>query len=273
MRCGQATAGLGRLGGEVWLQIGIFWRHPLGALSCVILPVVLLPLLNAIYPNVRVVLSRHDVTGRVGWGGELVSLEEYLVPTLAAFGVATACYASLGLRVAVARAQGVLARVWLSPLPPGVYVAGWLGAAVVVGLAVAFTTATIGWMLYGVMPQPDQILLAGASLLLGSVAFCALGLATVASVRNAQTAPAVVLTLLFPMVIVSNVFYVPGQAPTWLSRIGELLPLEPFRGLLVDVYAPALTLETKLVYVLILGTWGLVGCFVAARAFTWLPRR
>src|SRR5207302_5298463 len=129
---------------EVGVHTRAFWRNPVAAFGMLLLPVVLLPLGHAINSKTLVLLpgtvtpravqfsggTATSVGAFVGSGGLVpgaASYDQYLVPVLAAFGVATACFGNLVIRLTAAREQGVLKRLRAAPIPGWVHLAGRIG--------------------------------------------------------------------------------------------------------------------------------------------------
>ena len=65
------------------------------------------------------------------------------------------------------------------------------------------------------------------SLIVGTAAFCALGVAVAAVIPHADAAPAIVNGILFPILFVSGVFF-PVQDDSVLTRIGDIFPVRHF---------------------------------------------
>lgn len=261
---------------EVRYEVRLFVRHPAAVAAVLLLPVVLLVLLHSLYSDITVPLSRlRDVgpaeAGATGLLAQRVAFDWYLTPALAAFGVTAACYATLGLRLSVARDRGIPKQARLAPVAPATYVGGWIGLGVFVGMLVGSVTALAGWAFYDVGPPsrgvPVAVLVTG----LLSACFCALGVATASVVRSAQNAPAVVLGVLLPLAVLSNVFYVPGQAPAWFDTVGRLLPLEPARAAMTAAFNGVSGSGARLEDIIPLVVWSIVGAVVSVRAWSWIP--
>ncbi len=94
-------------------------RDPLSVFFAVVFPLLLLIFFSAVYGR--------DAT----WGG--LPLPQYLAAVFSVYGVAVMSYVNLSSLVAEDRSRLVLKRLRGTPLPPGAYLAGRIGAAVVLG--------------------------------------------------------------------------------------------------------------------------------------------
>lgn len=265
---------------EIRHQHRVFWRNPVAICFTLALPVLTLPLLQAI--NQGAFVDTPAASGFIPDGftrgdvevasqyvtGLRVPFAQYLAPMSAAYAVAIACMAHLANRTAIARDLGILKRVRGTPLPASVYVAGLVGASIT--LAVLMAVAAVG---VGVVAWDVQVigrLLPGASvaLLVGVVTFCALGLGLGTLVPNSTAAPAITYSLLVPLGMLSSVFFPPEIAPDWMHDLGSALPLQPFgqalfAGFSPDTASPGI-LWGELAKV---AAWGAVGVVVTIRGF------
>jgi ABC-2 type transport system permease protein len=272
---------------EVGVQTRAFWRNPIATVGMVLLPVVLLPLAHAINSKTLVLLpgSPASTTGwtvSVGTGGRVIGFgsngssllgapyDQYLVPVLAAFGVATACFGNLVIRLTVAREQGVLKRLRAAPIPTWVHLAGRVGSSVLVGLWVAVTTLAVGVALYSVRVPWTRMAIALLATVLAAAAFCALGFLLASVLPNGDAAPPVVLAVLFPLAFVSNVYFPPQVSPAWMRSVAAWLPLEPYTTSVATAFNPTASGApwSKLGA---LSLWATVSVVAALWLFRWTP--
>lgn len=265
---------------EIRHQHRVFWRNPVSIAFTIALPLVTLPLLEAINrgafvetPAARFVLAQAPPGGwerSAGWVlmGLHVPFAQYLAPVSAAYAVAIACIANLATRTAVTRDLGILKRVRGTPLPAGLYVAGQVGASVSLAALMVAGAIGIGVVAWDVELVPRLLPAAVLVLLVGVASFCALGLALGSLLPNASAAPAVSYTMLLPLGLLSAVFFPPQIAPGWMRDLGGILPLQPFGQALFATFSPDTAapgiLWAELAKVV---AWGALGAAVAARRF------
>lgn len=150
------------------------------------------------------------LSGSRATGGRDVALP--LLGTYGAFGVIGAALFSFGVGVAVERAQGWLLVKRAAPMPPLVYVLGKVGASMVFCGVVVVSLALCGTLLAGVRLSAEQWASLTGALVLGSIPFCAIGLA-VGFAAGPNSAPGFV-----------NLFHLPGAFAGGLWMPLEILP-------------------------------------------------
>ena len=108
-------------------------------------------------------------------------------------------------------------------------------------------------------------------LLVGAASFAALGLAVTSVIPNADASPAVVNATILPLLFLSGIFIPLGDnSPAWIRWVGRIFPVRHFAD---GMSAGFLGLTFKWSDVLIVAAWGLAGLILAARFFSWEPRR
>ena len=108
-------------------------------------------------------------------------------------------------------------------------------------------------------------------LVVGAAAFCALGLAITAVIPNADASLAIVNAAILPLLFLSGIFIPFGNGtPGWIEWIARIFPVKHFAD---GMGAGFLNLPFKWRGVLVVAAWGVAGLIVAARFFTWEPRR
>ena len=150
------------------------------------------------------------LSGTRATGGRNIALP--LLATYGAFGVIGAALFSFGVGVAVERAQGWLLLKRATPMPPIVYVLGKVCASMAFCGVIVLALALCGTLLAGVRLSAGQWVLLTGVLMLGSVPFCALGLA-VGFAAGPNSAPGFV-----------NLVHLPGAFAGGLWLPIEVLP-------------------------------------------------
>lgn len=207
-------------------------------------------------------------------GGELSDgspTSTYFTPAIAVFALVTATFTNLAIGTAMARDNGVLKRVYGSPMPLSAYVTGRVLSATLLGLASVVIMLLIGAVAYGVAIPWGRMPLFLLILLIGAAAFSALGVALAMLTPTARAAPAVANAVVLPLVFISGIFFPLADAPGWLQTAARLLPLGPFVEAAVDQFVTSLVEGSIWDRVGIMVAWGLVGVALATRFFRWEP--
>ncbi len=209
-------------------------------------------------------------------GGELSDgspASTYFTPAIAVFALVTATFTNLAIGTAMARDNGVLKRVYGSPMPLSAYVTGRVLSATLLGLASVVVMLVIGALAYGVSIPWDRMPMFFLVLLVGAAAFSALGVAVAMLTPTARAAPAVANAVVLPLVFISGIFFPLVDAPSWLQAAARVLPLAPFVEAAVDQFIPSLVSGPIWGRIGVVAAWGLVGVALAVRFFRWEPSR
>lgn len=201
-----------------------------------------------------------------------VRLLAFAAPALAVYGVAVAAYADFSERVALLRDRGVLKRVRGTPLPAWAYVAGRMGATVLVALASLVITMTVGVVFFDANIVPRMLGGVVVTVALGIGTFTALGLALAAVVARAESVPTIANATLLPLAFFSDIFLL-GDTPRWMEIIGWLFPLKHFVNAVADGFNPTIPGAGFFMdHLLVMAVWCAVAVWLALRFFTWQPR-
>jgi ABC-2 type transport system permease protein len=206
----------------------------------------------------------------------------YFVGAMAAFGVVSACFTNIAIQTTFNRDAGILKRLRGTPLPPGAYMGARVLHAMIVGAILVVITLLFGMIAYGSpLPTGTPLLEFIVTFLIGSLSFAALALALTAVIPNADAAPPIVNAAILPLLFLSGIFIPLGDdAPVWMTTIADIFPVKHFADAMRAGFLGNLTtragdraLSFDWLDVAIVAAWGLVGLALAARYFSWEPRR
>lgn len=151
------------------------------------------------------------------------SMASYLLGTYSVFGIMGAALMGIGAGLAVERDLGWLQLKRASPMPAAAHLAAKMTAAVLLGLMIVLMLLGLGFAFGGVrMPWSTGLALAG-TLALGSVPFCALGLA-IGYFAGAQSVHAIVNLFYLPMAFCSGLWIPVNFLPKFLQSAAPALP-------------------------------------------------
>ncbi len=241
-----------------------FWRNPAAAFFTFAFPLMFLVIFNLIFGNNEV--------GEVD--GEPVNGSTFYVPAIAAFSVITACFTNMSISVVFLRDEGILKRVRGTPLPATSYLLARVLHSTFIAAVLVLIVSVAGALFYDVKLPTDDLAELLLIVLVGAAAFSALGLAHTSIVPNADAAPPVVNATILPLLFISDVFIPLQNPPEWMEVAGKIFPVRHFSDAMQYAFFPpegstGLNLESLGV----LAAWGLLGLLVAAKRFSWEPKR
>jgi ABC-2 type transport system permease protein len=241
-------------------RVRITLRVPRATFFTFIFPLMFLLIFSALNGNAMVAAPG-------GSGGE-VRFAQFYTPSIGIFGLTMACYSSVIFGLTNARDTGLLKRVRGTPLPMPAYLASWLTAAVITGIASVVLMFVIAVPAFGVKIYPENLPAAAFTLLLGAATLAALGLAVASLVRSADQAMPVAQITFLPLSFISGIWFPLDGAPDWLVTIAHIFPLYH----LVDAFDACFVPQTTgggwaWNHLAVIAAWGIGGLFVAIRRF------
>ncbi len=240
-----------------------FWRNPASAFFTFAFPLMFLVIFTSLLGSGTVLVD-----------GVRINQSTYYVAAMATFAVITACYTNIAMSVTFQRDAGILKRTRGTPLPGWSYLTGRVLHAMVISILLVILTTAFGVAFYdATVPAGMQLLEFGAVLVVGAMSFCALGLALTAAIPNADAAPAIVNATILPLLFLSGIFIpIQDSSPEWIKFVGRIFPVRHFADAMrAGFYGAPFRFAWH--DVVVIGAWGLAGLIVAARFFSWEPRR
>jgi len=240
---------------EVRGQLLLYVRSKELAFFTFLLPLIMFVLLGSTYGDNR-------IDGLRG--------ANFLEAGMLGYGVVSTAFAGLAIFMVIRRESGILKRVRATPLPGSAYIMAVLASTLVAFALSSACMIAIGRGLFAV-PLPARWISLVLTLLLGALAFAALGLGMTVVVRSAEGASATVNAVDLPMAFISGSFFSPHSFPPFRRAIANVLPLTYFIRLTRDVMLHGHQVWTSWRDVAIVAAWGAFGAVVAFRRFRWEP--
>jgi ABC-2 type transport system permease protein len=193
---------------------------------------------------------------------------------LAVLGVTTTAWVTHGIGLVAAREAGVLKRWRATPLPPWCYLAGRIGATVLVAAAAAAVTVAIGVARYDTRLDAGAAVGVLVAVGLGALAWAAAATALTGVIPNVESASPILTLTYLPVILVSGTFGALAGEPHWLTTLAGFLPAQP----MIDATARALGHTSGPPVVpghdlIVLTGWAAAGLVASLMAFRWAPNR
>jgi ABC-2 type transport system permease protein len=237
-----------------------FWRNPAAVFFTVGFPVVLLLIFATVFGDQTI-----DVRGGI-------DTTAYYVPAIITLSVISATMQSLAMTLVIAREDGRLKRGRGTPMPPWVFIAGRIGNSIVVALMMLGLIAALGRVLYGVAIPWEQLPEIVVVLLVGSAAFCCLGIALTAAIPSQDAAAPIVNALLLPLYFLSGIFIPDDELPQGVIDFANHFPVRDFFQAFFDAYIPGGGSGLDWGNLAVVAIWGVAGLLLSIRFFRWTPR-
>jgi ABC-2 type transport system permease protein len=241
-----------------------FWRNPASAFFTFAFPLMFLVIFTSLLGTGRLEVAP----------GIFIEQDRYYVAAMGTFAVISATYTNLAISITFSRDAGILKRTRGTPLPAWIYLTGRVMHAVLISLLLVIITAAFGVVFYGTgIPTGSALGEYLITVIVGAMAFSALGLATTGIVPNADAAPPIVNAIILPLLFLSGIF-IPLQesSPQWMKTVGDLFPVKHFaEATMGSFYGAPLPFQWS--DVAVVAAWGVAGLLVAPRYFSWEPRK
>ena len=238
-----------------------FWRNPASAFFTFVFPLMFLVIFTSLLGHSTVHI-----------GSKTVNTSTYYVASMGAFAAIGACFNNIAAAITFQREEGVLKRTHGTPLPGAAFLGARVLHAVFISVVLVAITAVFGRFAYqATLPTGLPLVQFIVMVLVGSAAFCALGLALAGSIPNADAAVPIVNAVALPVEFLSGIF-IPftNTTPSWILWIARIFPVRHF---VLGMQAAFLGTPFSWTDVLIVAAWGVGGMLLAVRYFHWDPRQ
>jgi ABC-2 type transport system permease protein len=238
-----------------------FWRNPASAFFTFAFPLMFLVIFTALLGHYTVRI-----------GARTIDTSTYYVASMATFAAITACFNNIAMGLSFQREDGVLKRTNGTPLPAASFIGARILHAVFISVLLVVLTAAFGRAFYHAsIPAGLSLLRFAIAILVGSAAFCALGMALTAVVPNADAAGPIVNAVILPVEFLSGIFIAFGNnTPDWILWVARVFPVRHFA---LSMQAGFLGTAFSWTDVLVVAAWGVAGLLLAIRFFSWEPRK
>jgi ABC-2 type transport system permease protein len=161
------------------------------------------------------------VLGRQSAGG--ISMSRYLLPTYGTFGVMGTALFGTASALSAERGLGWLQVKRASPMPPLAYFAGKIVMTMIFSSAVIFLLLALGMTFGGVHLSGIDVLKLVVTLVVGSLPFCAMGLA-LGYFIGPNSAPSVINLIYLPLSFCSGLWIPILFLPHFMQQLARFLP-------------------------------------------------
>jgi ABC-2 type transport system permease protein len=238
----------------------VFWRSPAAVFFTVMFPVIFLLLFASLFGDQEIESLGIDAA-------------TYYVPGIITLAVVSATLVNVSMRMVEMRESGRLKRMHGTPLPTWAYFGGRIGNSFVVSVLMVVIVTLLGRVLYGVEVPTETIPALLVTLIVGTFAFCSLGLALSIATPSEQAAPPITNFTVLPLYFLSGVFVPESEIPDGVLAFASLFPIRPFFEAFLTAFDPLTTgAGFDWGHLAVVAAWGIAGMLLTMRNFRWAPR-
>jgi ABC-2 type transport system permease protein len=197
-----------------------------------------------------------------------LSYIEFLVPGILAMSLMNSGVIGLSTAFVIYREKGILRRIKVTPFHLTSFVLARILSQLLIALAQMAILIGLSVALFGLNIHGNPALLI-VEILIGALAFLAIGFAISGISKNVETAAAFGNLVTFPMLFLSGVFFEINTAPAWLQPITKILPLSYLVDALRETMSRGKGLSAVWTDLLFLLATFVIGMAIAVRFFRW----
>jgi ABC-type multidrug transport system permease subunit len=193
---------------------------------------------------------------------------DFLIPGLLGMSLMGTGVWSFAFSITIARSRRILKRLIATPMRKRDYLLAQIVGRLVFFLPEVAILVVTGWLFFGVSVR-GSLLLFTFLCLLGTLAFCGIGLLVASRMRTMEGASGVTNLVLLPMWILSGTFFSSERFPDAVQPAINALPLTALNQALRGVMNEGMGIAQLLPQIAILSGWGLACFLVALKIFRW----
>jgi ABC-2 type transport system permease protein len=207
-----------------------------------------------------------------------VTYKQYFLSGIAATGIMLGSFQALGIRIALERDEGELARLQALGTPAIAYFIG-KAAQVVVNTILQLAVLLLVARFFFDIELPVDVahwITFGWISVLGALAGTVLGIAVSLLPRRGRSADTVIAPIALVLQFFSGVFFVYSRLPAWMRDIAAVFPLKWMTQGMRSAFLPDAAKRAEVsgswqhgATALVLTAWIVIGVLVCARRFRW----
>ena len=206
------------------------------------------------------------------YGAIMSQYMDYMTPGVIVLNILSFGLVSSSTMMLEMREKGVLRRLQATPLPAVQMIGSYLLVNIVIGVLQSALIILAGVLLYKVPVSAMGLLLAFPMILIGLLAFMALGGIISGVSAKAGSATAIGMTVYFLLMFISDMIFPLDMLPAWLQNVVPYLPAYPVVQLVRSAMLDASLAPQWASQMLLLAVYGIVATLLAAKLFRWEPK-
>ncbi|PZD94711.1 ABC transporter permease [Paenibacillus sambharensis] len=193
---------------------------------------------------------------------------DFIVPGIVAMMIMSNNLNGVAGQIASWRERGILRRMQSTPLRPSTFIAAQITARLLMNGSQALIVLLLGIFVFGAQMNGSWLLLLGF-VLLGTLAFMAIGFIIAGLARTPESAGPIAGFVSFPLLFLGGIFFPVSDMPAFMQPIVKAIPITHLSTGLRQVMNVGAGIGEVWVEALVLGGW-LAAAFIAASlVFKW----
>jgi ABC-2 type transport system permease protein len=196
---------------------------------------------------------------------------DFFVPGILAMSLMNSGVIGLSTAFVTYREKGILRRIKVTPFSLTSFILARIVTTLIIAVIQAVVLIGLGVLIYDLTLRGNPLLILLA-IMVGGLAFLAIGFALSGIARNTETAASYANLVTFPMLFLSGTFFPIDSLPVWLQGLTRILPLRYLIDALREPMMRGKGIgEVWLDLLVLLGVFA-VAMAVAVRFFKWESR-
>jgi ABC-2 type transport system permease protein len=196
---------------------------------------------------------------------------DFFVPGILAMSLMNSGVIGLSTAFVTYREKGILRRIKVTPFSLTSFILARIVTTLIIAVIQAVVLIGLGVLIYDLTLRGNPLLILLA-IMVGGLAFLAIGFALSGIARNTETAASYANLMTFPMLFLSGTFFPIDSLPVWLQGLTRILPLRYLIDALREPMMRGKGIgEVWLDLLVLLGVFA-VAMAVAVRFFKWESR-
>lgn len=196
---------------------------------------------------------------------------DFFVPGILGMSLMNSGVIGLSTAFVTYREKGILRRIKVTPFSLTSFILARVVTTLIVAVLQAVVLVGLGWLIYDFSLRGNPLLILLA-VMMGGLAFLAIGFALSGIARNTETAASYANLVTFPMLFLSGTFFEIDALPDWLQGLTRVLPLRYLIDALREPMMRGNGIGAIWVDLLVLLGVFVVAMAVAVRFFKWDAR-
>jgi len=193
---------------------------------------------------------------------------DWVIPGLIGLNLMSTGLWGIGFGIVNMRQKKQLKRLSASPMRRGDFLISQILARLTFLVLEVPPIVLFAWLVFDVRVEGSLLSLV-AVILLGTMAFAAIGLLASTRARTVEGVSGIMNVIMLPMFILSGVFFSSRRFPDAMQPFIQALPLTALNDAIRAVYNDGLSLTAVPMQIAILVTWTLVSTLLALKLFRW----